>query len=64
MLFRSPHLCDPAISEPSYEAYLDRYITKIQQNSKSQTHDAALLTLYRDFKEGRIGKMTYDFVEN
>lgn len=59
-----PHLCDPTISEPSYEAYLESYINKIQTNSKSQTHDAALLTLYRDFKEGRIGRMTYDFVEH
>lgn len=64
MIQHYPHLCDPLISEPSYEAYLERYITKIQHNSKSQTYDAALLTLYRDFKEGRIGKMTYDFVEN
>jgi ribosome biogenesis GTPase A len=60
MIDHYPHLCQDCPQPLSIESCIEYYLFKIQEHSLSLTQDEAYLALYRDFKEGRMGRMTYD----
>ena len=58
-----PHLLN---SKPEEEVgdIIETALQAIKKNSLSLTDEEALLTLYRDIKEGRLGRITYDRIED
>jgi ribosome biogenesis GTPase A len=58
-----PHLLNTSVNE-EVRVIIENEIQAIKINSLSLTDEEALLTLYRDIKEGRLGRITYDRIED
>lgn len=58
-----PHLLNSK-SEEEVGDIIETALQAIKKNSLSLTDEEALLTLYRDIKEGRLGRITYDRIED
>lgn len=50
--------------ESNVSDLIENALHSIKKNALSLTDEEALLTLYRDIKEGRLGRITYDRIED
>lgn len=50
--------------ESNVSDLIENVLHSIKKNALSLTDEEALLTLYRDIKEGRLGRITYDRIED
>lgn len=60
MITHYPHLCAHLPHPLEVQTSLTALLATIKKNALSLSDDEAKLTLYRDIKEGRMGRMTYD----
>lgn len=64
MLTHYPHLCNQLPQPLDVQTSITFLLAQIKKHALSLSDDDAKLTLYRDFKEGRMGRMTYDTLQD
>lgn len=57
-----PHLCSSWPQPFDVNQTIEFLVNQIKTHSLSLTDDEARVSLYRDFKEGRMGRVTYDTI--